>query len=294
MVAWQTLFIAGLLSVSGETTLVNFSGPHCLHCQKMEPVLAQFERLGVPIQTINVEEQQALARRFQVQATPTFVLMVEGREVNRVVGSTTLEKLTAMLPVANSPREIVRGQSPAIAAAPRAKYLSDRLNGMFGKGSPEGNQTEAGRDPFADRLAVPEISTAASPPRNANSNATFPQQALAAGVRLKVEDELGYSVGSGTIIDQHPGEALIITCGHIFRESKGKGKIMVDIFQPTPQSVEGSLIGFDDLRDIGLVSIRVAGPISAVPVAPAGFVLKKNSPVFSVDFVSQNAQIFDE
>ena len=46
-------------------------------------------------------------------------------------------------------------------------------------------------------------------------------QCLASSVRLKIEDADGNSVGSGTIIDARAGEALVLTCGHIFRESQG-------------------------------------------------------------------------
>ena len=55
---------------------------------------------------------------------------------------------------------------------------------------------------------------------------------IAASVRLRVEDPDGRSCGSGTIIDARQGEALILTCGHIFRDSKGKGPIEVDLFGP--------------------------------------------------------------
>ena len=63
---------------------------------------------------------------------------------------------------------------------------------------------------------------------------------VAASVRLRVEDPDGHSCGSGTIIDARGGEALILTCGHIFRDSQGKGRIEVDLFGPSgPQRVPG-------------------------------------------------------
>ena len=59
---------------------------------------------------------------------------------------------------------------------------------------------------------------------------------IAASVRLRVEDADGHSCGSGTIIDARGGEALILTCGHIFRDSKGKGRIEVDLPGPAGRS----------------------------------------------------------
>ena len=74
------------------------------------------------------------------------------------------------------------------------------------------------------------------PPNGARCRSTQPRTAaaqlgrsdfhaslLAATVRLRVEDAQGRSFGTGTIIDARSGEALVITCGHLFRESKGKG-----------------------------------------------------------------------
>ena len=48
-------------------------------------------------------------------------------------------------------------------------------------------------------------------------------------MRLRIDDADGHSVGSGTIIDTRSGEALVLTCGHIFRDSQGKGKITIDL-----------------------------------------------------------------
>ena len=56
------------------------------------------------------------------------------------------------------------------------------------------------------------------------------ERARAATVRLRVHDGHGYGAGTGTIIDTHGEEALVLTCGHLFRETDGKGKIEVDLF----------------------------------------------------------------
>ena len=53
---------------------------------------------------------------------------------------------------------------------------------------------------------------------------------MAATARLRVEDGEGVSWGTGTVIDSRQGEALILTCGHIFRDSDGKGRVEVDLF----------------------------------------------------------------
>ena len=79
---------------------------------------------------------------------------------------------------------------------------------------------------------------------------------LAATARLRVEDGDGVSWGTGTVIDCRQGEALILTCGHIFRDSQGKGRIEVDFFGPGgPRGLAGQVISWDLKRDLALVSI---------------------------------------
>ena len=93
---------------------------------------------------------------------------------------------------------------------------------------------------------------------------------MAATVRLKVEDATGYGFGTGTIIDTHDNEALVVTCGHLFRESQGKGVISADVFTGAADSCPGQLIACDLDRDIALVSVRVPASVRAAPVAGPG------------------------
>ena len=105
---------------------------------------------------------------------------------------------------------------------------------------------------------------------------------IAATVRLRIEDAKGNSCGTGTIIDARQGWALILTCGHIFRDSQGKGRIEVDLFGGGPRRVEGELVSYDMDRDVGLLKIRVPGPVAVARVAPAGLQLAEGDPVVSV------------
>src|SRR4029077_13611084 len=75
---------------------------------------------------------------------------------------------------------------------------------------------------------------------------------LAASVRLRVEDPQGHSCGSGTIIDALPGgEALVLTCGNLFRDSQGRDKVEVDVFGPAPAAhLVGRVVSFDLERDV--------------------------------------------
>jgi hypothetical protein len=104
---------------------------------------------------------------------------------------------------------------------------------------------------------------------------------LAASVRLRVEDPLGHSCGSGTIIDARAGgEALVLTCGHLFRDSQGTGKIDVDVFGPTPAArVPGRLVAFDLERDVALIAFQPPGPVMVARVAPPGYSIRRGDAV---------------
>jgi hypothetical protein len=96
-----------------------------------------------------------------------------------------------------------------------------------------------------------------------------PRELVRASVRLKIEDARGSSYGSGTLIDARQGEALVLTCGHIFRDSQGKGRITVHLFNPqAPEQLPGRLVGYDLEHDVALVSIRPGVPLDIAPVAP--------------------------
>jgi len=90
---------------------------------------------------------------------------------------------------------------------------------------------------------------------------------MAATARLRVESSAGVSRGTGTVIDCREGEALILTCGHIFRDSEGKGRVEVDLFAPGgPRGVAGQIVSWDLRRDLALVSIFTETPLEAVQV----------------------------
>jgi len=85
------------------------------------------------------------------------------------------------------------------------------------------------------------------------------------------------------VIDCRQGEALILTCGHIFRDSQGKGRVEVDIFGPAgPRGVAGQVVAWDLKRDLALVSIFTDQPIEPVRVGGSGRTTATGEPVVSV------------
>jgi len=97
---------------------------------------------------------------------------------------------------------------------------------------------------------------------------------IEATVKISVEDSQGTSAGTGTIVDARSGEALILTCGHLFRSSGGKGPITVATHrlglagaERSDTTYTGRLIDFDLERDLALVSFRPSSPVRPVSIA---------------------------
>lgn len=106
---------------------------------------------------------------------------------------------------------------------------------------------------------------------------------IAASVRLKVADATGNGYATGTIIARSGQQALVVTCGHVFRDSQGQGRIEVDTFGAQPQQgLIGELIGYDETSDVGLVAVAIAGEFEAAPLAPEDFSVADGSATASV------------
>ena len=109
------------------------------------------------------------------------------------------------------------------------------------------------------------------------------ERAQAATVRLRVHDGHGHGAGTGTIIDTHGEEALVLTCGHLFRDTEGKGRIEVDVFAGgQPHTVAGRLVDYDaGDRDIALVSIKPGVDVQPVEVIRSGASVRTGQAAFS-------------
>ncbi len=106
---------------------------------------------------------------------------------------------------------------------------------------------------------------------------------LASSVKLRVDAADSHSWGTGTIIDTRQGEALILTCGHIFRDSQGLGNIEVQLFgENSSVSVFGHCLGYDLEMDLALIAIKPPCPVQAVPLLFPQQQLMPNLPVLSV------------
>jgi hypothetical protein len=301
----------------------------------MTPIVDELRQAGYPVRTVNVDREPQLAARYQATSLPCFVMVAGGREVDRVVGATSSERLLAMLAQAKRPTSSISSSTrppatfaqqsdPALLPVahsphtqPPATQLPVAVSSQPFRPSADRsvsprNQTQvasAATETFApqrdDRWQNGQPAAAAAPPvvpivPAANSASTLlvsatggveiaavprsvVDRALAASVRLKVEDAGGRSWGSGTIVDVSGRRALIVTCAHIFRDSGGNSPVSIDLYgDNTPKGLTGTVLSYDLPSDVALLTFDAPSELAFVRVAPDGHTSAISDPVVSV------------
>lgn len=294
------LVVLGLLSgaSASDAILINFTSPHCGPCRAMQPTLSELEQSGIPVRHVDVTKETSLAHRYGIRKTPTYVVVAAGKELTRLVGIQSTQQLMAALGTSSSGRLVQTGsQAREITGRPadgipapmtRLAPMGRRGDGLSFESRSLQNepkhqtltaaaQTPAPRQPLRSPVApkseaMPSLSLASAV-----------QRARAATVRLRVHDGRGYGAGTGTIIDVHGDEALVLTCGHLFRENEGKGKVEVDLFVGNEtRTVQGRVLDYDaEDRDIALVTIRPGFDVQPVRIIQADQKARTGQSVFS-------------
>ena len=82
-----------------QPVLVDFWAPWCGPCRIVHPILEEIagEREDLRIVSINTDENQQTAARFDVLSIPTLILFKDGAEAKRVVGAMPKRRLEAEL-----------------------------------------------------------------------------------------------------------------------------------------------------------------------------------------------------
>ena len=245
---------------------------------------------GFRIREIAAHRFPRLAERFKVRSFPALIMLRRDRVQARHDGRFTFPRIRQMFAKARERR------------LERRENFREMLAGNFGRttrldappslqGNNSGYVQTSSNSPSANTTVSTNVSNRI--PKPLDRNGRFPvahvptaaeQIAFNATVRLRVVDPSGTSHGTGTIIHSKGNDALVLTCGHIFRESKGRGRVEGDVnFATGMQQISGQLISYDaDAHDIALIAIKTPQPIEAAPLAPRNSRFQLNQPVFTV------------
>ncbi|MEZ6065550.1 MAG: thioredoxin domain-containing protein [Planctomycetaceae bacterium] len=290
--------------------VLDFSATWCGPCQQVAPTVAKLEREGLPIRKVDFDQNREYAQRMGVQSLPTFVLVIDGKEVQRQTGAVSEQQLRSWL------KQIPRAAAVADASAPPAgnvPYVADPQV-RLGTGTTSSPQWGDDRGPSTRGNADVAVTTNPSPypaehvsalaeseRERANADTTYrgsnslldgvgpPNQQpaitpqMAASGRLRVTIDGHINLGSGTIIESRDGIARLITCAHIFRGFNESSRIEVHLFEDGQEvSYPGDLIRFDAESDVGLIQIQCDRPLPVINVARGVQNVQVDEPVLSI------------
>jgi thiol-disulfide isomerase/thioredoxin len=297
---FSTTAVLSLIIFSGSASaatpkgvLLDFTATWCGPCQKMSPLISRLKREGYPIKKVDVDQEPDLAKRFKVTSIPAFVLVVEGREVARSVGSTTesnLRRMLARIPTgksdgvifASNQRKSSSSAEPPIQLAQNQTKPEKKSRGFnipfFGK-----SKVDYESVPVEEPVIRAQFGESASDHLQEESSQPKVNDWRESSIRIRVKDRKGMDLGSGTIIHSAVGRTLIVTCSHIFSELKSDSVIEVDVFQDgKPETYVGTLVRYNMEADVGLVSIPTSNTLPAAKVAGIEHQVKAGDLVASI------------
>ena len=75
-------------------TVKYFTASWCGPCKMFKPIMKEIEREGHSIQFIDIDhDENDLTEKYGIQAVPTTVFEVDGKEINRFTGSKTKQEV---------------------------------------------------------------------------------------------------------------------------------------------------------------------------------------------------------
>ena len=263
-----------------DTHLYFITSEGCAPCRQVEPAIEALQREGYPVTTVHYGQHEAWARELGVDRTPTVVMITESKMVGRhagIIDAVTLKKWFAYQGV-EAGKTFADSSGKKKGPGGTKVVLDDPADSVASRIGKAGFPPDTSAAPGA--FSSSTMLKGTRKPKNASE-----QIALNATVRLKVNDPKGTSYATGTVIHSYQGESLVVTCGHVFRDARGKGEITAEygFAKGQTQTAPGELVFYDaDARDIGLVVIRTSDDIEPVRLAAQGSNISKGRGIFSI------------
>lgn len=290
--------------------LLDFSATWCGPCQQVAPIVEQMERQGLPVRKVDVDQERQLANQFRVSGIPCFVLIVDGKEVQRVSGyqsEQTLRGMVSRIPLKNTAqmnpapnsesnrREQPRSgdnrtQPPQFPGHVTPQEEKERQTLVQNEQKEKDSKRGFGI-PFVGKSKNKSTGDKEIQARAKTEDLKLPKlerpSPMSSSTRICVTNRKnGSNLGSGTIISSEIGQTYVLTCGHVFRDFDPETSIIeVDFFidrKERPVTFVGKLAKSDLKADVGLIAIPTDTPLPVSRVAGTGFQLQARDSVMSI------------
>ena len=293
--------------IDNGVVLLDFQAGYCAPCRQMAPTVDRLASDGYNVQKVDFERHKDLVNKFKVKNIPCFVILIDGREMARVTGPTSFSHLQGLLDRAASIKAAREQSAPPAAIASMPDAMPGHASGSRNLLSPpprsevmpatsaepvfHGTPPSEPMVPFVSAshatgestspATIVPVSHLTSP---AESSLPVTQEnLLSCTVRIRVYDDAGRSSGTGTIIDARHGWALVLTCGHLFRDYKKGNEIEIEMFQGDKvKKVKGVFRSSNQDRDLALISFQTKDPVRIARVASKEYDAKVDQSVAGV------------
>jgi thioredoxin-like negative regulator of GroEL len=74
-------------------TVFYFTADWCQPCKTVKPIVEDMKKEGFQFQMVDADYEQLLVKQFKVSSIPTFILLKDGKEINRITGAKTRGEL---------------------------------------------------------------------------------------------------------------------------------------------------------------------------------------------------------
>jgi len=83
------------MELSTGICAVKFGASWCAPCKSLEPKIEKMEEEfpNIKFYSVNVEDDPGMAKKYQIRSLPTVILLMDGKEVNRVIGASLITPL---------------------------------------------------------------------------------------------------------------------------------------------------------------------------------------------------------
>lgn len=83
-----------------KLALVEFSAPWCVYCRRINPAfhkLAEQYADQMVLAQVNIDEEEALAKEYQIELVPTLVVYKDGQPVDHIVAPESKAKIEELM-----------------------------------------------------------------------------------------------------------------------------------------------------------------------------------------------------